>query len=165
MAQQVQKWDPRILCLVAQVVNCTRGCLTTEGVGTEIQPSFLFCFCLELEHQFLGEVPLTRSLEWVSLFWSSFPCLVFLALVKLGIAHLCTDLSISECPTRLPAHEGRGPHCVSSTWHIVGVGSYLWNEGPRAEVEQGMEVKREDEIKVEVVGDSRCAGETHTCPS
>lgn len=45
LAQQVQKWDPRdILCLVAQVVNCTRGCLTTEGVGTEIQPLFLFLF-------------------------------------------------------------------------------------------------------------------------
>ena len=45
--------------------------------------------------------------------------------------------------------------CVSSTWHIVGVGSYLRDEGPRAEVEQGLEVKRDDEVKVEVVGDSR----------
>lgn len=135
--------------------GCT-GCelhkrLPTTGGKWGLKSAFIpFFFCLELEHQFPGEDPLTPSLEWVSLFWSSFPCLVFLALVKLGIVHLCTDLFITECPTRLPAHKGRSSLCVSSTWHIVGVGSYLWNEGPRAEVEQGMEVKREDEIKVQV---------------
>lgn len=74
-------------------------------------------------------------------------CLVFLFLSNLELRISALTYLFLNVPPGFQ-HTKAGALCVSSTWHIVGVGSYLWNEGPRAEVEQGMEVKREDEIKV-----------------